>query len=105
MRRRRIRPSDISRLSGVSNAVLSSLLHGHTRNPRIDTIEKIAEAVNVPLEVLIGDQDWGDNEALPPGYKRITAVLSNYKAFTVQKWEKAEEPVRKKHSHQPYSHE
>lgn len=45
--------NELARRSGVKQGVLSDIESGKTRNPRIDTLMKIASALNVPVEFLV----------------------------------------------------
>lgn len=44
----------LSQLSGVPKGTLNKLLNGETRNPRGDTLRKIAAALNCPADVFYG---------------------------------------------------
>jgi DNA-binding Xre family transcriptional regulator len=53
----KLKPTQISKESGVKNSTLSPLLNGKTRAIRFVTIEKIAEAINklTGMQVSISD--------------------------------------------------
>ena len=47
----------LSRLSGVPKGTLNKLLNGETRNPRGDTLRKIAAALNCPSDIFYGGDE------------------------------------------------
>jgi len=96
LRERGMNRQDLHRLSGVSGSFLSDLTRG-TGNPSLETMERIAKALQVPLTFLLQRTDL-DNEALsswaeesqqtllPEGYEWVLAVLPEHQAFQVRKW-------------------
>ena len=88
--------------SGISESFLSELGRGGAgridANPSIQTMEKIAAALNVSLiEMLIPSDPIFlkeldipsdlDLPTPPPGYERVVAVLPSHRAFVVRKWD------------------
>lgn len=87
---------ELSARAGVSISFLSDLTNGKA-NPSLRVMESIANALDVPLPTLLETTDMDENslvlmangrpaKSLPPGYKRISVVLSDQQAFTVKKW-------------------
>lgn len=85
--------------AGISISFLSDLTNGKA-NPSLKIMESIALALNEPLPALLENTDL-DLQAisalyarpvsgsLPTGYLKISAVLTEYQAFTVQQWDEA----------------
>ena len=48
-----ISQNGLAKKIGVSQSALSDIENGKTKNPRIDTIMKIADALKVPIETLV----------------------------------------------------
>lgn len=46
--------------SGVGYATLYDIANGNTKNPRIDTVVKISEVLNIPVTELLSE--GGENE-------------------------------------------
>lgn len=87
---------ELSARAGVSISFLSDLTNGKA-NPSLRVMESIANALDVPLPTLLETTDLDENslilmangrpaKSLPPGYKRISVVLSDQQAFIVRKW-------------------
>lgn len=87
---------DLHRLSGVSGSFISDLTRGEG-NPSLDTMERIARALDVPLTFLLQRTDWNDEDLqalaqeseqaqLPEGYEWVWAVLPEHQAFQVRSW-------------------
>ncbi|WP_036254244.1 transcriptional regulator [Methylobacter sp. BBA5.1] len=83
-------------LSGVSNSFLSDLTTG-SGNPSLKVMEAIANALEVPLPMLLESTDLDKEsldvlaggafrQSLPPGYERVSVVLPEHKAFIVKRW-------------------
>lgn len=83
-------------LSGVSNSFLSDLTTG-SGNPSLKVMEAIANALEVPLPMLLESTDLDKEsldelaggtfrKSLPPGYERVSVVLPEHKAFIVKRW-------------------
>ena len=74
-------------------------------NPSLDTMVAIADALDVPLVALlqpppVGTDGWDASLAdsvlkddcklgLPPGYRRVSAIVNEHQAFQIAKWHKA----------------
>lgn len=96
---RGITKNELSDAAGMSVSFLSDLTNGKA-NPSLKIMESIANALEVPLPALleITDLDRGTLNllaggkplsSLPEGLVRVTAVLTEYQAFTVQQWDDA----------------
>jgi len=90
---------DLSEKSGISMSFLSDLTNGKA-NPSLKIMEAIAEALAVPLPLLVESTDLdrhslkavaggSASQGLPPGYERVFAVLPENKAYIVKKWSEA----------------
>ena len=49
MRERDLIATELAQLSGVSDTTISMLLHGNTENPRLDTLEALADALGLSV--------------------------------------------------------
>lgn len=88
--------NDLATKSGVSISFLSDLTTGKA-NPSLKVMESLAEALDVPLPLLLENSDL-DQESLdhlagrkntsflPPGFERVYAILPEHKAFIVRRW-------------------
>ncbi len=52
-KRMRLSQEKLARLADVSNNTIINIEAGKQQNPTVDTIKKIAKALNVPIEDLI----------------------------------------------------
>jgi len=90
---------ELSKRSGVANSFISDLLRGKA-NPTLRIMESISNALAVPLPYLLEHSDLpsehiglkGDGPPppnnLPPGFERVTAVVTEFQAFQVKQWHK-----------------
>jgi transcriptional regulator with XRE-family HTH domain len=87
---------ELSHKAGVSISFLSDLTNGKA-NPSLRVMENIANALDVPLPVLLETTDLDEHslmlmahgnpvKSLPPGYVRVSVVLSEQQAFQVRRW-------------------
>ncbi len=94
-----ISKNELSDRAGMSVSFLSDLTNGKA-NPSLKIMESIAKALDVALPALLEitdlDQESLDMLAggkapnsLPSGYVRVAAVLTEYQAFQVRKWNEA----------------
>lgn len=83
----------------ISISFLSDLTNGKA-NPSLKIMEAIAQALNEPLPHLLEQTDLdlqsmsqlkssSVGALLPEGYQRVSAVLTEYQAFTVEQWDQA----------------
>jgi transcriptional regulator with XRE-family HTH domain len=95
---------ELSTISDVSISFVSDMTNGKA-NPSLETMEKIARALETPLPLLLEQHDLDPASlqqligtpklpsSLPKGYERVSAVLPSAKAFVVRRWD---EETRKK---------
>lgn len=94
-----ITKNELAERAGISVSFLSDLTNGKA-NPSLKVMESIAEALGVTLPALLEmtDLDQASLHALgetkgaghlPEGYARVSAILTEYQAFTVQQWDSA----------------
>lgn len=60
MKARGTNPAELARRAGINPTGVYDILSGKSKSPRLDTICKIADALNLPLVSLFEDQ--GDDE-------------------------------------------
>jgi transcriptional regulator with XRE-family HTH domain len=94
---RHMTQEELAERSGVSTSFISDLANGRA-NPSLRTMEAIALALETALPTLLESSDL-DREALdelaggkalqslPPGYQRVSAILTDYQAFLVKEWD------------------
>lgn len=51
--RKRLATSDLAKATGLSKSTLTALYYERAENPRINTLQKIADYLNVTLDELI----------------------------------------------------
>lgn len=101
---RGLRKSDLAAKANVSISYISDVTNAKG-NPSLETMAAIANALEVPLVALleappVGTDGWdtGLTDALlkedaklglPPGYKRVSAIVTDHQAFQIAKWHKA----------------
>ncbi len=85
---------ELANRAGISSSFLSSLTLGKA-NPSLKIMESIALALGVPLSVLLEHTDLDEDSLslftesfsdIPPGYKRVSVILPDYRAYQVEKW-------------------
>jgi transcriptional regulator with XRE-family HTH domain len=90
---------ELSERAGISISFLSDLTNGKA-NPSLKIMEAIADALGVPLTLLLESTDLDRHtlalvtgskatQGLPQGYERVFAVLPEHQAFIVKKWGEA----------------
>lgn len=88
--------TELSERAHVSISFLSDLTTGKA-NPSLRVMEAIANALETPLPVLLEFSDLDREtldalaggpapQSLPPGFQRVTAVLTDFQAFRVKQW-------------------
>lgn len=55
MKRREMNPASLARAASMNPTGIYDILSGKSRSPRLDTIHKIAKALNVPVYYLFED--------------------------------------------------
>lgn len=93
---RNLTKQDLSDRANISISFLSDLTNGKA-NPSLRIMESIANALDVALPELLETTDLDQNslmlmadgkpvKSLPPGYVRISVILSEQQAFQVRRW-------------------
>jgi transcriptional regulator with XRE-family HTH domain len=101
---RGMRKSDLAAKANVSISYISDVTNAKG-NPSLDTMAAIADALEVPLLALlevppVGTDGWDASLSdsllkddpklgLPPGFRRVSAIVSDHQAFQISKWHKA----------------
>ena len=91
--------NELSDAAGMSVSFLSDLTNGKA-NPSLKIMESIAAALETPLPTLLEITDLDSDtlnllaggkfqSSLPDGLVRVTAILTEYQAFTVAQWDEA----------------
>lgn len=99
MEERKISNGELHAISGVSPSFISDLTRGKG-NPSLKTMESLAEALSVPLPLMlehVESEVWEyfekeENKTcvpLPTGFERVGAILPSHKAFIVKRWDEA----------------
>lgn len=97
LKERAITKYELADRAGISISFLSDLTNGKA-NPSLKIMEAIALALNEPLPALLETTDLDRQSislltadtppsSLPSGYVRVSAILTEYQAFTVQQWD------------------
>lgn len=94
---------ELSEASGVSISFLSDIANDKG-NPSLDTMEAIAVSLNAPLPMLLEVTDLDQESlielaggrpittlpnALPDGFVRVWAIVTEHQAFQIRKWDEA----------------
>ncbi len=91
--------NELAERAGMSVSFLSDLTNGKA-NPSLKIMESLALALGTPLAILLEATDLSVHDleklsdgkalnSLPLGYERVTAVLTEYQAFQVRQWDRA----------------
>ena len=98
----------LAEMSGVSISFISDLTNGKG-NPSLRIMERIADALNESLPVLLEETDLdtkslealtgGKPRGLKEGYERVSVILPSHQAFIARQWAKlAKEQLEKESS-------
>lgn len=101
---RGLQKQDLASKAGLSISYISDVTNAKG-NPSLETMAAIAQALEVPLTALletppVGVDDWSgcltdsllrdDSKlGLPPGFRRVSAIVTDHQAFQISKWHKA----------------
>lgn len=96
---RKMTQRELAERAGISTAFISDIAKGQG-NPSIQTMEAISIALDVPLPLLLDTTDLDARslnelaggkapQSLPPGYKRVSAVLTEYQAYVTAEWDES----------------
>jgi transcriptional regulator with XRE-family HTH domain len=94
---RRMTKSELANVAGISISFISELTNGKA-NPSLEVMEQIATALQVSLPELLEVTDLDRNSlaqlagrevinSLPEGYVRLTAILTEFQAYSVKQWD------------------
>jgi len=94
---RKITKQQLADHAGISISFLSDLTNGKA-NPSLKILEAIASALEVPLASLLESTDASAEtmrqlaggvpiQSVPEGYCWVSALLTDYQAYTVQQWD------------------
>lgn len=90
MRVRGMSQADLCRATKMGSSKISYILQGKTTDPRISTLIKIADALDISLDYLVGTRD----DAAPRLTREESALLSDYRECTPERRRKAADAVR-----------
>lgn len=101
---RGMKKADLATKANVSISYISDVTNAKG-NPSLETMAAIAQALEVPLVALletppVGTDGWDASLAdsllkddpklgLPPGFQRVSAIVSDHQAFQIAKWHKS----------------
>ena len=98
MDKRGMTKAELADRAKISTSFLSDLTNGKA-NPSLKIMEAIAAAIETPLPLLLESTDLDRDtlkslastvpmRTLPDGYRSVSAILPEYRAFMVSQWEK-----------------
>ena len=90
MRVRGMSQADLCRATKMGSSKISYILQGKTTDPRISTLIKIADALDISLDYLAGTRD----DAAPRLTREESVLLSDYRECTPERRRKAADAVR-----------
>lgn len=96
---RGITKNELAERAGMSVSFLSDLTNGKA-NPSLKIMESLADALATPLATLLEATDLSREDldrlnegktfsSLPQGFVRVTATLTEYQAYQVRQWDRA----------------
>lgn len=97
MQEKNISQAELSERTGLSKSFLSGITR-NLENPSLKILEKIADALEVPLPSLLHTHDIElsrlaaatDGEFythLPKGYQAVYLILTDFQAFEAKRWD------------------
>lgn len=90
MRIRGMSQADLCRATKMGSSKISYILQGKTTDPRMSTLVKIADALDISLDYLAGTRD----DAAPRLTRDESVLLSDYRDCTPERRRKAADAVR-----------
>lgn len=90
MRIRGMSQADLCRATKMGSSKISYILQGKTTDPRMSTLIKIADALDISLDYLAGTRD----DAAPRLTRDESVLLSDYRDCTPERRRKAADAVR-----------
>lgn len=94
MRMRGMSQADLCRATKMVSSKISYILQGKTTDPRISTLVKIADALNISLDYLAGRRE----DAAPRLTRDESILLSDFRQCTPERRRKAADAVRDQRS-------
>ena len=94
MRMRGMSQADLCRATKMGSSKISYILQGKTTDPRISTLVKIADALNISLDYLAGRRE----DAAPRLTRDESILLSDFRQCTPERRRKAADAVRDQRS-------
>ena len=94
MRMRGMSQADLCRATKMGSSKISYILQGKTTDPRISTLVKIADALNISLDYLAGRRE----DAAPRLTRNESILLSDFRQCTPERRRKAADAVRDQRS-------
>lgn len=80
----------LSELTGLSSAQINHLVSGRTKDPKLETVVKIADALDISLDYLAGRRD----DPAPRLTRDEAVLISDYRECTPERRRKAADAVR-----------
>lgn len=94
MRLRGISQADLCRMTQMGSSKISYILQGKTTDPRLSTVVRIADALDVSLDYLAGRRE----DPAPRLTRDETVLISDYRDCTPERQRKAADAVRDQRS-------
>ena len=89
---------EISNLSGIPKRTVDDIFSGHTKNPRIDTLQAIERALGIHQPPLEWTDEDKENGAKPQHKEILTEdeieILDAYRAIKSEKGDKSAEAIK-----------
>lgn len=90
MDEKKLKQVNLAELTGLSSAQINHLVSGRTKDPKFETVVKIADALDISLDYLAGTRD----DAAPRLTREESVLLSDYRDCTPERRRKAADAVR-----------
>lgn len=90
MDEKKLKQVNLAELTGLSSAQINHLVSGRTKDPKFETVVKIADALDISLDYLAGTRD----DAAPRLTRDESVLLSDYRDCTPERRRKAADAVR-----------
>lgn len=90
MDEKKLKQVNLAELTGLSSAQINHLVSGRTKDPKFETVVKVADALDVSLDYLAGTRD----DVAPRLTRDESVLLSDYRGCTPERRRKAADAVR-----------
>lgn len=87
---RDLKQVNLVELTGLSSAQINHLVSGRTKDPKLDTVVKVANALDVSLDYLAGRRE----DPAPRLTREESVLISDYRDCTPERQRKAADAVR-----------